>query len=398
MLEQKLKKPERLVVIGNGADLHCGLESSFSDFMIETYGDSLDPNSNSRKSLDLQDKLNREVLSRIEVKEAIDNISDLENLLPPVAHCNLWAAWLLSLRVDDDPQNNWSDVESSIARVLSNEIIIDVLNGKASGFTSGHPNMAKCDYYFLVLLYVYKRSGTGLWDVLHTQLTKYEKGLADYLQQLININESYPRNVSALLNSLITAPNGLFSKRPEYATLVNFSLLNFNYINTGTILNAYTSSRVLPRLLNQRNVHGLINTHPIIGIDSTEIDAQSPIISFGKTYRSLEISNSFDEKMRERILDPNIKSIAFYGHSLSLNDYAYFQSIFDYYNIYENPISLFFYYSVYSKSHKEEIKSMQLTRITQLMQRYGHTLTNEGHGKNLLHKLILDDRIHISVI
>lgn len=44
--------------------------------------------------------------------------------------------------------------------------------------------------------------------------------------------------------------------------------------------------------------------------------------------------------------DNQMLEIKFYRHSLSEADYSYFQSIFDYYNLYENnKVSLIFYYS-----------------------------------------------------
>ena len=47
------------------------------------------------------------------------------------------------------------------------------------------------------------------------------------------------------------------------------------------------------------------------------------------------------------LLPQTVKTIVFYGHSFAPADYSYFQSIFDYYNIYDNDITLVFYYSIY---------------------------------------------------
>ena len=82
--------------------------------------------------------------------------------------------------------------------------------------------------------------------------------------------------------------------------------------------------------------------------------------------------------------------IKFYGHSLNESDYSYFQSIFDYYNLYENNnVSLIFYHS---KGYGQPDK------IYQLINSYGKTLSNKDQGKNLTHKLLLENRLKIAEI
>lgn len=90
------------------------------------------------------------------------------------------------------------------------------------------------------------------------------------------------------------------------------------------------------------------------------------------------------------ILPPNDNApleIKFYGHSLSEADYSYFQSIFDYYDLYgNNNVSLIFYYSNEFEQNDE---------IYRLINSYGRTLMNQEQGKNLIHKLLLENRLKI---
>ena len=68
-------------------------------------------------------------------------------------------------------------------------------------------------------------------------------------------------------------------------------------------------------------------------------------------------------------------------------DYSYFQSIFDYYNLYSNSnISLNFYYS---EGYE------QTDAIYRLINIYGKSLSNKEQGKNLIHKLLLENRLNI---
>lgn len=73
----------------------------------------------------------------------------------------------------------------------------------------------------------------------------------------------------------------------------------------------------------------------------------------------------------------NLATIKFYGHSLSKADYSYFQSIFDYYNLYGNSsVDLVFYYS---KGYE------QIDAIYKLINSYGQSPNNKEQGKNLIH-------------
>lgn len=91
------------------------------------------------------------------------------------------------------------------------------------------------------------------------------------------------------------------------------------------------------------------------------------------------------------------QKLIFYGHSLSEADYSYFQSLFDLYDIY-NQAFLIFKYSVYDKEKAYEIKKVVFHSITKLIKKYGDTMTNKDHGKNLLHKILLEGRLKIEEI
>lgn len=79
-------------------------------------------------------------------------------------------------------------------------------------------------------------------------------------------------------------------------------------------------------------------------------------------------------------------------------DYSYFQSIFDYYNISEEDITLLFLYNIHDDSKKEEIKAKFLTSVTRLIEKYSDSISNDNKKKNLLHRLIFERRLIISEI
>ena len=107
---------------------------------------------------------------------------------------------------------------------------------------------------------------------------------------------------------------------------------------------------------------------------------------------------SYQDENHSPLLKRDTKQIKFFGHSLSQLDYSYFQSIFDFYNIYDNNIQLFFFYTIYDQNLKENIKNDFINSVVTLISDYGESLDNKDHGKNLIHKLMLENRILIEEI
>ena len=146
----------------------------------------------------------------------------------------------------------------------------------------------------------------------------------------------------------------------------------------------------------------------IIGVDSTNNpsfkngDINYKTIGdkalFTKTYRKMIL-----ESMRwtpDKVLKRDVDIISFYGHSLGEQDYSYFQSLFDFYSLYDSSIILEFLYSEYDNDINNSSKQLDKTlrRVYLLINEYGETLTNKDHGKNLLHKLLLEGRLIIKKI
>lgn len=83
--------------------------------------------------------------------------------------------------------------------------------------------------------------------------------------------------------------------------------------------------------------------------------------------------------------------IKVFGHSLAKADYAYFQAIFDIVDIYTGPVELVFFYKSYCETAREEL----LLNISRLLDSYGASMDNRDHGKNLMHRLILEGRLSV---
>jgi len=170
--------------------------------------------------------------------------------------------------------------------------------------------------------------------------------------------------------------------------------MNFNYTNQGF---SFENGR-------GNNVHGSIgnivdesqDSTVIFGTNLTDSKYDVNKYMFTKTFRKM----IYDGNNPVQKIPPKeyTNSITFYGHSLGDADYAYFQSIFDYYNLYSSEITVIFAYTVFDEKDRDEIVFSNLDRVSRLLNRYGKSLKNDYIGDNLQHKLLLEKRLVLKEI
>lgn len=401
--------PEELIILGNGFDLACGLKSSYKSF-FESYLDKkvkkgveelftsfcdkkefelsneelaiLNATSN---SADFDSMLKLEEKHKAWKKKKSEFDIELSNLLKNDAFVsiNFFDIYFILNSLNEITYPNWSDVELAIQKLLIDD------NVDNDSFFVNMKNILYC-----------LKTGKGKKESLFiiTLLGKINKPLAlkdierRILEHLFDFEEKFKKYINSILQE------GSYFK--TYAEDKLFEIVNFNDIPINILTFNYTTFlRNVDdnyKALKIENVHGTLKSKIVFGVDDIAIDANNNLYSFTKTSRMMN-NTSYDENSTP-ILHPNIKKIKFYGHSLSEMDYSYFQSIFDFYNLYGSDVQLFFYYSIYDKKIAEDIKSNHLQAITKMIHKYGATMDNKDHGRNLQHKLLLEKRIHIICI
>ena len=405
----------QLLILGNGFDLHCGLKSSYKDFFQSTILDTIGEQYGSRQIKAGVSGFWETLLFgyyKIHSGNSDYNWCDIETIIKDTLlnickdNKDFFINTLKSVQRSDDSYN--------VVRATHNPKLKSICLSCLPFYISiQRKNYPDDSIYSLFIDYI-----------LHS-LYAFEKRFCEYIYDQLNekeINDSYIVNALNLLKVLtgftdkqyktikdiierkekeyveLNSPsNGQFGwqeKRilsQEFTNLCSVNILSFNYTALFDILEVKS-----PCLYN--NVHGKLCTHPcaenctdcniIFGIDDTVIQSQdedSGLYKFSKTYRKMLNSNAGTHILPSK--DNQLIEIKFYGHSLNVADYSYFQSIFDYYNLYENNnVSLIFYYS---KGYE------QTDKIYQLINTYGKTLSNKDQGKNLTHKLLLENRLKI---
>ena len=409
----------QLLILGNGFDLHCGLKSSYKDFFQST------------------------------ILDIIGGRYGLQQMKAGVS--GFWETLLFGYYTTFGKVNyNWCDIET----IIKNTVLAIGNRNKGLAFEAlesvkrrEDPNEIK-SVYGTIEHFIYINCMSIFYDTLCSgktysndeaysllinrilqELHKFERGFCKYIKNnIVNPNNEKEYNTQYIVNAmnLLNTLTGFTDIRyetiddiierqeeayykplsptiyqsdwrekhilsQEFSNLHSVNILSFNYTALFDILGVQS-----PCLYN--NVHGKLcmnkcaencaSCNIIFGIDDTVIQSQEEnfeLHKFSKTYRKMLIADAETSILPK--IDNQMIEIKFYGHSLSEADYSYFQSIFDYYNLYKNnKVSLIFYYS----------KGFEQTdEVYRLINTYGKTLSNKDQGKNLTHKLLLENRLKI---
>ncbi|MCM1438715.1 MAG: bacteriophage abortive infection AbiH family protein [Roseburia sp.] len=401
----------QLLILGNGFDAHCGLKSAYKDFFRSTIFDMAGERFGLKQlqvgvngfweelfleyhKIDPKDdfkwcnveEIIKNALWLIYYGESLESLS-LEN--------GLWREALYFIKDKRDLIDDKIYRDSPIVRYIFVRIVKLFESIKFEPYSIEEKLHLLSDQLF-----------QGL-NILEKRFCKYLKN------QIINPhyenerNEEYIIKAVNLLARLTGFVHYKFNKIDDFITveskkylidvfdnLSDVFILNFNYTALFDILEVESPcyyNNVHGKLCNNICSHGCDKSNIIFGIDDNLIQSQGTSFElrvFSKTYRKMLDSDKYITALPQN--DGKELAIKFYGHSLSEADYSYFQSIFDYYDLYKNSnVSLTFYYSNGFENYDAVYKLISV---------YGKSLTNKEQGKNLIHKLLLENRLHISEI
>ena len=371
---------KKLIVIGNGFDLHAGLRSSFSDFFNESEKPMVESwlhNSFGRElnglnliSLLLYNSFYRKNVTYRESGEGYNICFQRE----------YHKAFGLTERLVD-----WMDVEGFIDALLRSRSITELatcyekimVDQSSLRFDyQDHGCICRDDelpLFFAQATKLRQYPSSSFYDFLYQELRLFEKRFADYLRtQLNNLTQDHQSKVERM-----------FAKLSQPHSNHYLIVMNFNYTSIGD-----------RTLLNEFNVHGSLKNDIIIGIDDGNGLGEGAY-QFTKTFRKLICPDC------NTVLEDQISEIVIYGHSLGKQDYSYFQSVFDYANIYNSKTKVKFVYSddyIEGDAHAKNLHRIRMAKkLFALMKSYDDTLKEKDSGRNLIHKMILEGRLSIEL-
>lgn len=389
---------KQLLIIGNGFDLYCGIQSSFIDYLNNSIDDKKyklleEWIENTQKAYENKEKrfFNFEIIINHN-KDLFINY-ELEIILLLIANRETvqWADFekaIYNLIVEIKEENGkhlksvWEDAfafyssksfvydrPNGVARILGNMCFLIDLNRGNMFITTNYEDWKKR---------------------LVNLISSFEKRFANYLVREFNKKNIHDEKDYPYIERL----HFLLSRVAKEELELELDILNFNYTQPKFECTSIAVHKV-------EHVHGRIddtldNQNIIIGIDSVNLSSNNFGYQLTKTYRKAKsLGYNEGEKPLDLIDVANTKIIKFFGHSLNEQDYSYFQSIFDMFSLYDSEVELKFYFTIYDQSKEIEIRDTAIKQIVNLIEVYGKTLNNKDQGKNLLHKLLLQSRLSI---
>ena len=368
---------EELYILGNGFDLYLGLKTKYSDYfknrkISEEFFEkikSIFKNSIGSYNYDARTK----VYAVFDYDETLLNMQIIQ--LYKDIEKNLFYLYLIFLKKCD---LNWNEVESNILPFIRDTSKIFKLKMETILGNIEKNEMYK--YLLIAKVIIKDRKNLSFFDFMMEQLNLFEKDFGNYIGSLELKGESKNRLINI------------------FRTTCRKKIINFNYsIFLQDLIDRYKDIAFSEIEIARRikSIESIVNIHgdfknPIFGIDSHNSEEQFQ--NFTKTSRILnnDTVGNFELPKPEKL-----GTINFFGHSLSEADYSYFQSLFDYYDIYSSNIKLNFMYSEYDKNDLTRAKRETHNNVVKLMNNYGEKLENKDKGKNLLHKLLIENRIKL---
>ena len=363
----------QLIVIGNGFDLECGLASSFWDFV-------------KARTVDFEKADHGQIAEDVLFTKTIWDV-----ILPSMGDAN------------------WCDIEGSIADWIapknregksSKSKFEKTLHKLANPTGTYDPDKAEDSVaLFLEMRYQHHEpwNSENLLQITREDLAKLESDFDRYLSDEVETSKGYKEKVSELMSEIIL---GQRPSNDEYD--VEESILSYNYTR------AVNQIRSDEHDTEYVNIHGRLGVEIVFGIDGTDRMDNPMALPFTKTYRLMTLDLPDVGKLvhvpRSGLpMADGTKMIKFYGHSLGEAAYSYFQAIFDSVKLYEGDTRLVFYFSPHKLSSGciQDVncaRKEMMEKVIRLLTAYGLTLDNKDHGKNLIHKLLIEGRLSVSLL
>lgn len=400
---------KKLLILGNGFDLQCGLNSRYNDFykylIRENKHSGMDnPPWNNKMNIvwallyshgekncfwkDIEEILNHFLFCAKNAEVTLDNTLKLIN--------KIWAA---GPRQRTTYPAIFKDYSQDIKR-NSLERFVRIIY-RSGAFLKIFKESKSFEKSFDGNHYT-KRTEEEIYLVLKKDLTQIENEFAKYIENEVNNKKpELDRNANYLYFKLTGYIN--------YEEVVkNVQILNFNYTRLGiknneplfmkNIHGIYFDVQKSQNKEEQDNENEEINDvaeyeSPIIfGIDYTDnINPERPFYKFTKTFRVsvLEVENN---ENKNNLYLNQVKEIIIYGHSLNNQDYSYFHAIFNVLNLNTGDVKIIFCYSDYDKKDRSV---ENLIALQKLIDKYEKDF---NIPRGLYQRLMMENRIEVRKI
>lgn len=397
-------KTKQLIVLGNGFDIACGLDSHYdtffkkrfakanSEYIIDTLLKYRPNNHGSILNFNVYGLGDQQLNTFTNRFEAKFNYFDL--------------LFMATEQYMDQGDKSWSNIEQILQEIL-NFVYVQC---KEVEFTNNCDidNAAEKFKYKIFNNYKFKSDNDKLKFIkfiLHVfnktvqnndirkALKQYEEIFGHFITE--EINDNYIAYITQVKNKL----SKLVVKKADILSFnYSASLLLDNLQDTNLLENWYNihglsrwDAPARTKAVHKFNDNSIVIPRPIFGISNYDqnrdefLSNTSPIYQFTKSNRRKEKKDGIKEihNLLEYNISPNINLVTIFGHSLGLADYAYFKDIFQQLNFAKGKVRFEIFYYDDLQSIKSNMKLM--------LKEYSHDVSM--HPKDLYSKICSENRL-----
>lgn len=382
---------KKLIILGNGFDLACGLNSRYYDFFSSRLSENsincleyalsdfkrniYSKNLWFHTIFDLREKnLNSGRVAEGKISYNLGNVHEIYDNIRE-SDLTFWDFVFYYSKIRKKNKNfvdyDWCDVENRMLEFLQTPQDLKEIPSFDNLNNFGSLLCLHLAYYLPRKERVYSEGDEIKY--FYDELCIFEESFSKYIADISNDNQYKHEAVKKIVK---ISGNNIQKMRDK--------IFSFNYTDP---FNAHD--------LDIINIHGKAAKNSILfGVDQENIDPSSEIFRFTKTFRQMT-ETKLAKNYKDVILPEKdeIEEISFFGHSLSEFDKSYFQTIFDHYDLYNSSIRLVFYYETFGEKTPEDMELELAGKISKMLHEYSPSIDNEKKGRNLTHKLLLEKRL-----
>lgn len=341
------------IVVGNGFDLYCGLDTKYSDFFEGNYD-----------KYSYIKRLFAEYLSK-ELDELSFSDKEIEDY-------NVWDLFF-ALNSPDEPKNsnrNWCDIErmmlfsfqdiqtekpEQLYLFFSSKVQWKTIKGIASNNkTASNHEDAFVSLFAKERIKHLRNDPKSFYDFLLNDLKIFEKNFGEFIDK--QIHYEFPKGF--YMDAINT----------NYLCLAEATINKLCDINNLVVIDTFNYSDMCIENLKCpiQHINGSY-LNPIFGIDSS-FEPDDECFIFTKTARRID-SDMFEQSFERK---PDFENVVIFGHSLNEADYSYFFPLFDNLNLLDSLANnvVVFAYSIYDEKQERTIKSTLRKSISNIMFAY----------------------------
>lgn len=347
------------LLIGNGFDLYCNLNTRYVDFFVQynyiyerihdwsrnVYQNNLYTHPFNIRGIDKQTNCN------LDENTTIWDLYFYYNII------NFNEESLFDDYSEIQSDYYWCDIELMIKKSLSNKDRIksydknNILWIKLCNYMDKKQlNNLNIFEQLCFFFYNIRKQDESFINFLFHELVRFEKRFGTYIKNEEK-SDDYQTKAIACLNKLI-----------DVSIKTNFSIDSFNYTSISSIVNF-------------KHINGDTD-NPIFGIDSTNEEKFKIFTKDYRRFKLLSTSNNF-------IPNSFFENLIIFGHSLNEQDFNYYFSLFDQLKILnvDSNFKIIFVYKLYRNTEKENNKLLEelMIKIILLFENYEMERTNNNN-------------------